>query len=248
MIVFKAKRSKVKFNVKSLDSLINNLLPRLIGTEVWFADLDDCDARSPAKRVVMNAVGTKHYSPKYLAWSLKNSYDIIRRRENKVWQDYVQTFLNAPESLVEMQNFLTVGKVRATVFEGVENFYAMLNSKKYYVTRNIETVARLYAKHFGFNGLYCEVNDKGKVVEQFILNNPWFKYYGCSGDSVEDEEMFDVLKFYSKKKKIDSAITLYCSKKIKDNVDIATTKDRTALVSVMAGYKVLPRYIGLMSL
>lgn len=225
---------------RPLEEVKRELKERFMQAEVWFSDLDDCDAESPAKAIATNAIGTAHSNLRYLLWCLGTGFAIGfkgNRAESKRWEKYVENFLNNEKARKQVKELYIPETAKASLYKGVEEFYSILPAKKFYISRNIEEVISAYASVLGFEGFFSEVTDKGKIVERFLNTHPWIRNYGCSGDSVEDVSVVDVLRFYQFKKKIDTVITLYRAKRpklrAKSSFDVHVGKDRSGLVEIL---------------
>ena len=135
----------------------------------------------------------------------------------------------------ELQAGFTRDNVLASLYSGVEEFYSILRAQKFYMTRNIYPVAFAFGSVLGFSGVFAEEDNKSKRLENFIKACPYFQKYILKGDSVIDEEMNDVLKFYKKCGLIKDAVGMYISKKPKESqmnpeFEMNLGRDYTALV------------------
>jgi hypothetical protein len=230
-----------QLNAQNDSEILQNLSQRLIKTQVWFSDLDDSDAKSPGKEIALkHAVGTSHFNPEYWGWVVETAFTrLIKDKqvaETSSWKNYIDSFLRSPESMKEIQQIFTDEKIERTLFPGVEDFYSLLPAEKYYVTRNISEVAKVYANYLKFQDYFSESDSKGKVVEDFILKNPQIEHYGVSGDSEDDQEMVDVINFYSKRKPIELLVSLYITNsrnKLNDSFLVNISRDRTGLVELI---------------
>ena len=77
------------------------------------------------------------------------------------------------------------------------------------MTRNIEEIARTFARALRIDDVIPEAWDKAKATEQFILANPWFKRYLIKGDSEEDEDVLKVAQYYKKQGSIDDVTGIW---------------------------------------
>jgi len=232
---------------KTIDDIKITLKDRFQGIRVWFSDLDETDADSPAKRIVKRAIGTNYFDPKYLGWCLNTAFSLSlngKSAESITWMRYVNNFLRTKGSIDKVKNFFTEEVVKASLYPGVEEFYSLMDSfstavDKYYLTRNIAEVAQAYAQVLGFNGFFSETEDKCKIVEKFIKDHPEILRYGFAGDSLEDEEAVDVLNHYLHQGTIESVVTLYRGDKpIEEKMKkflVQVPKDRTGLVEILKG-------------
>jgi len=223
--------------------IMKNLFHRLQDVQVWFADMDDSDAYSPAKEIAEKAVGTIYTSPRYLNWCIGTAFALMakgKKAESARWKKYVEKFLRKKRALKDLKEIFTEEKVKKSLYKDVERFYRALPADKYYITRNVREVVEAYAGYLGFKGTFPEADDKGKIVESFINGNPGIKRYGCSGDSIEDECVIDVLDFYRKKGKIEDTIGVYVTEKPEEShtnnkFEVQVSKERGALLEILYG-------------
>jgi len=163
-------------------------------------------------------------SRKYAGWLLGAGWDTLTRNPIKKetvisrrWKKYVDLFLNDEESISALNYRFTTDYIQKSLFPGVEEFYSLLRTQKFYVTRNIYPIAAAYGSILGFSGVLAEEDNKSKRLETFIEKCPYFQRYIIKGDSIGDAEMNDVLRHYLKKKKIKDVVGIYVSKKPKES-------------------------------
>ncbi|MFH0797933.1 MAG: hypothetical protein V1906_00825 [Candidatus Woesearchaeota archaeon] len=222
-------------------NILNDIKHRFANVQVWFSDLDDSDAKSPAKIIAASAIGASRFSLAYIGWCMKALYSSAaagKPSESYLWADYVERFLRGDGALREIKDKFTDDFVSSTLYGGVKEFYSLLSARKYYVTRNIAEVVRPYASLLGFDGYFSEAKDKGRAVDDFVIGNPQVTRYGCSGDSAEDESMLDVLHFYKGRGRISDVVSLYIAgsqNAVSPDFDLATSRDRTGLVALLNG-------------
>lgn len=219
---------------KSNEQIKQEIKERLSSCEAWFADLDDHDAKSPGKRLALNAIGTSHLNPKYLLWCIETGFAwlVHNDAESRQWKKYATNFLRSEKALEDVTKSLTDERIAASLYNGVREFYQLLPAMKIYVTRNILQVAKAYAQYLGFHTIMPEAEEKGIIAERFIQEHPNITRYGCGGNSKEDESMSDILHFYQNQGKI-KAITLHTGKKPNEAFDISIGKDRSGLVKIL---------------
>lgn len=222
---------------KSIKQLRADVRRRVFQSNAWLFDLDETHAVSPGKLIARKAIGTRHYSPSYLAWCAKTFYNWAMREpgvEGKRWAAYVDSFLREQEALDETVRMFDKEMVRKSLYPGVEDFCSLVSdARRFYVTKNIFEVARAYADFLGFNGFYYEAANKADIVEQFFARDrPHLRFYGVEGDSGEDEEMLAVLRFYGK-----DTFGIVCSKEPVDldstTFDINISRDHSGLVKIL---------------
>ena len=184
------------------ESELRTLRQRIKGVQTWFFDLDDNHAPSPAKLIARRAIGTSHFSPKYLQWCAGTALQLTKKgkaAESEIWKEYVDLFLRNEEALAEVQELFTPEYARKSLYPGVEEFCGLIsNSQRFYVTRNIEQGVSAYASILNFDGFFPEADDKERVVEDYVQKHQGIQRYGIEGDSEEDAVMIEVLQFYKK--------------------------------------------------
>jgi len=224
---------KKKFTAFDLKKKINQV-------QVWFFDLDDNHCYSPSKKVAYKALGTSYFSPKFVGWGLQTGLALLsqgKKAESKRWKSYVDSFLTSDESKEKLEKIFTIDYAKKTIYTGVQEFCKFVhdlesNTDSLYITRTVEEIARPYAKVLGVDSVIARADDKAKVVEQYLKENPHIKIFGVDGDSEEDADMIERIKFYEKE-----AIGIYSMKSKKavmnEHFDLATSKDRSTLVKML---------------
>ena len=216
---------------------ILKLRQRVRSVQTWFFDLDNNHAPSPAKTIAKRAIGTSHFSPKYLQWCASTALKLAQKgkaAESEAWKEYVNLFLRNDEARAEVEQLFTPEYALQSLYPGVEKVCGLISgAQRFYVTRNIAEVVSAYASALKFNGFYPEADDKGKLVEIYVKKNPQIQVYGVEGDSEEDIAMIDVLEFY--KKDVVSFYSTNCPKGegIETRFDYSIDKDRTGLVRLL---------------
>jgi len=201
---------------KSRSQIIQDLRKDLSGIEVWFSDLDGSDVYSQAKGIVFDRFLFRFCRDElYRDWVLRSAKRCSTEHPlpyEKLWQEYINGFLNDRDELLRLHKRYTPEKITRSLFPGVREFYTDIipQAQKYYITKNIYLVAQFFAKELGFpaHNIFAEEHHKGQRVQDFIEKNHFIKY-GCSGDSADDEEMHDILKFYQEQGKIAYSRTLF---------------------------------------
>jgi hypothetical protein len=224
------------------------LARRFSAIEVWFSDLDDFDSRSPAKRVAMKALGTRHLDPAYLKWAFGTIVSFLRdgrwRTEISGWKRYYETFLKQDrttdwlkqEAFESLEAFFTPQRIVLLLYPGVREFYASFGARKYLVTRNIERIAYRYSKVLPYTEYYYEVCDKAAVVEAFMALYPEVRFYGSGGDSPEDAAVAELLDYYWRKGRIEKPLCLFKAhspRALDPSFNIYVGKNRTGLVEIL---------------
>jgi len=198
--LFVAVRDKVVTEVTP--EIIKSLQEQVRNVQTWFFDLDDNHAPSPAKQIARSAMGTSHFSSKYLHWGVASALKLAvkgKAAESEIWKEYVDLFLRDEKALADIQRLFTPENARRSLYPGVEEFCGLISdSQRFYVTRNITEVVGAYASALHFNGFFPEAYDKERTVEGYLRKHPEIQRYGVEGDSEEDAAMIEVLQFYKK--------------------------------------------------
>jgi len=234
-LVRENKKLWVAVNDNFPENAQQELRRRANAVQTWFFDLDETHA-FPGKKIVQRALGTSHLSPRYLAWCTKTVWNLVykgKTAESERWQAYINSFLRKEKSLERVAQSFTAESARESLYTGIEEFCSLFpTADKFYVTRNIAEVTRAYVETLCLDGYFAEVNDKGKVVEEYLYDHPHIRRFGVDGDSAEDAEMIKILKFYDRE-----VISFYSmdksNRKIDTNFDVFVSKDRTALVDLL---------------
>ncbi|MBI2667134.1 hypothetical protein HYX13_05985 [Candidatus Woesearchaeota archaeon] len=203
---------------KSRTQIIQDLRKDLSQIEVWFSDLDGSDVDSQAEVIAFNRFFSRFCKNRsYRNWVFHSAKRCFIKKElprSEIWQEYVDIFLRDRNELLFLHKHYTPEKILRSLFSGVREFYTDIipQAQKYYITRNIYLIAKLFAEELGFpdhvSKIFAEEHHKGQRVQDFIEQHTFTKY-GCSGDSKDDEEMHDILKFYEDKGKIEFSLTLF---------------------------------------
>jgi hypothetical protein len=200
--------------------------------ETWFYDLDGTHTKFPAKDIARRAVGTSHFDPKYLSWLTRNCFKYLRDGksvDSVAWGEYVTSFLRSPEALEEVRQFISFDYVQRSLYSGVNACCQRRDKNKCYVTRNIREVAEPFAKILGISEIKAEAFDKAKCIEDYLSTHSTEQFFGVEGDSDEDAEMVDVLRFHKKE-----VVGVYVCDKLTSKpkqFEFATSHDRSALFS-----------------
>lgn len=191
------------------------LKEQILQSDVCLSDLDDTDARSPAKKIVydrLKSLGVIH--PSFWSWCARTGYKLLlkgKSAESEAWRDYVELFLGNPDEREKTRRKFTSEEVQRLLYPGVRELYATLPDGMYksYFTRTIAEVAEIFGHFLGFDVVHHEIFDKEKATTQFVERNSHLKRYFVKGDSDEDTAMLNVLDFYRKHGRIDRIVSCY---------------------------------------
>ncbi|MBR9683154.1 haloacid dehalogenase-like hydrolase [Candidatus Woesearchaeota archaeon] len=221
------------------------LAEQILSCGICVSDLDDCDAKSPAKKLAYGDLKTtRAFDPRFIWWSLTQGAPakFSKSGESKAWKGYIERFLKDEAEIQKAVAKFDPETIRQSLYPGVEDFYQLLSHHnphhyKVYLTRNIVPIAAAYGKFLGFNEVLGKCFDKEKSLERLMMRHS-FPGYFIKGDSEEDEAMLGVLESCKKRKVIDQYITLYRSdkptpKKMNPKFDINIGKNYSGLVEVM---------------
>lgn len=219
----------------------NELLrQRILQADVCISDLDDTDAKSPAKEIAFHDWLRRSFKDeKYRCWLWECSKAKLRegkKAERECWKEYVRLFLGTVKAREQVGRFFSSEKARDSLFPGVLELYGLLSADKYYLTRNIEQITRKYQWVLKFRGVFTEVDEKEKLMEGFILHNPKYKRYFVREDSLNYNGIDDVLRFQVSRGRIEYKVSHYVASKPqeeKHGFDVETGKDQTGLVELL---------------
>jgi len=219
-----------------------NLINRIINAQVCVSDLDDTDALSPAKKIGLDfGHFGKHFG--YWSWIFKTGIDYLslgKNAESQSWKGFVERFLRNPQELQRIVDSLNPTQINSSLFSGVKEFYHGLSPQCYtaYITRNIQEVTSAYAKFLGISETFSEAYDKRRVLENLVDSNPQHRRWIIKGDSDEDKEMLEYLRFKQKNHDIESVVGIKVDKSKPDqNYDLTLFRDYRDLVRMMRNSK-----------
>lgn len=204
--------------------------------DVWFFDLDDNHAPSPAKAIAKRAVGTHYLSPQYILWCAGTAFALATKgkaAESERWTRYVNRFLRKEDALQRIREMFSPEQVVPMLYPGVADYVRALQHKHcFYVTRNIAEVADAFAQVLGIPHSFPETMKKEHIVENFVAQHHETLHFGVDGDSDEDAAMIDILRHHKK-----YVVGVYSMDSkyghLNQLFDIATSKDRTTLVGLL---------------
>jgi hypothetical protein len=207
---------------------------KLKSVDMWFMDLDDNHAPSPAKIIAKRGWGVrKREFLTYLLWCLGTGSALLdgqKGAESKRWKKYVGEFLQDEEARIKVGDLFTPEVVQKSLYPGVEEFCRGRGFRTY-VTRNISEVAAAYARFLDFGNMITEAYDKGKAIENFLVEKPWIKKVGIEGDSEEDGEMISVAK--RRGLEIVSIYSMDKPGEMDSRFDYAVSKSRMGLLGML---------------
>jgi len=217
------------------------LKERILGADVCISDIDDTDAKSPAKNLAYHSlIESKVLNPKFWLWCLETGTKLLadrKKAEIEAWKKYVENFLRDPKELQKIKARFTDKNIEQLLYPGTFELYVLLkDTYKIYITGNIEEIAQKFTNFFGFDEYMAEVFDKEKAAINLVERKPWFKNYFVKGDSKEDELILNVLNFYKKKGKLESITScciVDCKNKINEKFDINIGKNYFGLVQIL---------------
>ncbi|MEK6864362.1 MAG: hypothetical protein AABX27_03660, partial [Nanoarchaeota archaeon] len=118
--------------------------------------------------------------------------------------------------------------------------YSMFpKAAKVFVTRTTDKIAEPYTNALGFDMVLESQYAKRESVDFMMGVFPDLKRFAVFGDSEEDLEMVDYLRFKLKKGSIDTLVSIYVAKserKANLNFDASIGRDYSALVELVKKY------------
>ncbi|MCD4666181.1 hypothetical protein K8R47_00010 [archaeon] len=188
----------------------NELNNQLIRCDVCISDLDQTDAKSPAKQIAWEKFFTlkthyqiiKKFEFEFYKWCLETGYKLIgdgEEAETELWEKYISLFLQDSKECERVSQMFTEEFIQKLLYPGIKEFYSELpDMSKFYITRNIREVTKIFADYLGFidtMNVHGE-SDKKTRTERFLTEHPQFKRYLVKGDREEDKEILKVLRHY----------------------------------------------------
>ncbi|MDD4878241.1 MAG: hypothetical protein PHO02_04355 [Candidatus Nanoarchaeia archaeon] len=220
---------------------------RLYHSNIILSDLDDTLAKSPMKKVAYGFLKRPDMlaNPKFIAWCAKAAWKKAvkgKKAESELGREFVEKFLDGRErkKLEEKMSFDYMDELRESAFPGVFSFYSMLpNAMKIIVTRSIHEIAWAYRCALDFDFSMEEQYDKKKSVDFIMRVFPKLKRYAIFGDSAEDEEMVDYLRFQLVKGSIDTLVSVHIAKsekKANPDFDCSIGRNYSSLAELISKY------------
>lgn len=219
----------------------SELVKKILSADTILSDLDGTDT-SAAKQVFFDFLKEPKYflNPAFLAWLACAGGNYVvnvlhgQNAESQIAREFICKFLRQEKDLSRITSKYDEEFARSTLFSGIKEFYGLLpnNSLKIYVSRNIKDVLQAYMQATKSNEALSEQFDKKKSVEKIIKKYPNQKKFVVRGDTVEDEEMADYLKYLKLKETIDDVIFIHVAKNSRHynpRADLNTSRNHGAL-------------------
>lgn len=216
--------------------------------DIAVSDIDDTIALSPSKKAAIRIVtGGMLRHPSLLKWAAKAACRRYfskngKKHEPGLWKELVP-LLGARE-IEQAKEIITPEYASSSFYKGVPEFYSFIpNAKKVFVTRSLECIAESYRIAAGFDAALSMQFDKKKSAREIISRFPSCRRHVFLGDSAEDEDALDYLKFLRKYVKIDALVSVYVAKSQKSansNFDISIGRDYTCLDDLLKIYTPTP--------
>lgn len=194
---------------------MGDLRRRILRAQVCISDLDDTDAPSPAKRIVLrHLLSWRALDPRFVAWMASSALAVLRNlpepklAESARWRSYVATFLAGRRPLERARSMFDKATVKESLYPGVIELSKLLPGHKLYLTRNVLCVGEAYARLLGVHRVVPELYDKRAFIEDFIRNSTPTRFF-VKGDSREDEEMIDVLRWHQQEGRVEDVVGCY---------------------------------------
>lgn len=221
----------------------HELIERVMGSDLLISDLDETAAKSPMKWAVYSFLCRPKMlaKPKFLQWCAKAAYNKImhgRAAESELSREFTETFLRDEKELKRLESIITEEYALKSFYPSALDFYAMLPSKmkKVFVTRSIKQTADVYCRAAGFDKALAEQYDKKASVRHVRSMFPNNRRVIFIGDSKEDEEALDYLKFLWNYVKFDTLLSIYVAKSPEEcswKFDINIGRDYSLLVELL---------------
>jgi len=226
---------------------IPDLRKKILEAQVCISDLDDTDARSPAKEIGIyrNLFRKRMFNPRFFLWALNGLVKYVKKRKNvesECWKEYIELFLRDQNELANVKKSFDKYEIKRLVYQGVKEFYSLLpNTYKVYFSRNIIEIVNIFGTYLGFNELHAEVHDKEMETVLFVekdlksRNKKPFTKYLVRGDSIEEEGILEALDFYKRKGRIEYVVSCFRTTREKENPKFSVNVGNTdmGLVSLL---------------
>jgi len=222
-----------------------DLIRRMYDADLMISDFDETDAPSPAKRIAYKSLLTPSYwSSRYLPWVFLTGFDLLlhgKGVESEAWYKFLR--LIPPKELERIKQEYTMEYARKRLYDGVPDFYQILpNSKKVSMSRGIREFLEGFGKVLG-SEIKERSFDKRETTKTILRENPGKTRVILRGDSAEDRESATYLIDKKGRRELDDVVTVNVVKSRKDVdpfYDINTSRNHTALVSLMRGLLPMP--------
>jgi len=234
------------------EDLDKRVIPILFNSrDTGIFDLDDCDALSPAKRIVYeHAKSGGVFNPKFVYWAFSCGVmaGFDKRREGEAFRKYAGLFLDEKKKSNRLErvykDFKKKGVIGGMVFSGVKEFYDSLppDMERVYFTRNIGLVGEIFAEYLGVDYVYPKVIDKAEALENYIENDVMFSRNLLIKEDFEDDalQMIGVLDYFRGRKS--SRVEDYLSVLVSDDsgycpsdFDFVISRNHKGLVELING-------------
>ncbi len=216
----------------------------IMRSDMLVSDLDDTAAKSPSKAAVFHFLRDTRMlaKPAFVKWAFKAGYTRLKdgkKAESGLWKEFTESFLRDKQAIQSLEKRLTADYVSKRFFPGALEFYAELpkGMKRVYMTRSINAIAEHFRQAAGFDTALAEQYDKAGAVREITKRFPEKRRYVLIGDSDEDSEALDYLKFLWRYVKIDTLVSIYVAEndgKINKRFDINIGRDYTGLAKLVS--------------
>lgn len=220
-----------------------DLVERLLSSDIMVSDLDGTDAPSPAKEIAYTSLKRPKYlsDPRFWLWCISTEYKLIKNGKNaesETWATFVEKFLRNPKELEKLKQKYTPEFVASKFYQGVIDFYRLMspNMIKIYLTRNIKEVAEAYKQSASFDEVMAEQFDKENSIKRISHRYPERRRFVVKGDSPEDEQMLKVLIHGKQRGKFNQVTSIYVADSanhLNPNFDINIGRNYKGLVELL---------------
>ncbi|MFH1065778.1 MAG: hypothetical protein V1734_04715 [Nanoarchaeota archaeon] len=217
---------------------------RLYHSDIILSDLDDTIAKSPAKKLAYSFLRRADmlFNSQFIAWCSKAVWKKAvhgKKAESELGKEFIEKFIMTQKDKI-IESIITPEYAESSLFPGIKELYSMLqNASKVIVTRTTEAIAEPYGNALGFD-MMLDIQYTKKDSVDFVMDVfPDLKKYAVFGDSEEDEEMADYLRFKLVKGEIDTLVSIHVAKserKANLNFDCAIGRDYSALAELVKKY------------
>lgn len=152
-----------------------DLVRRILNSDILISDLDDTVAPSPAETVVLDYFKNPKnvYDMRFLEWFFISLYNFVKKgvlAKPEIWKNFVKLFLSDSKELEMLRQIYTPEFAKSTLYRGVLEFYSLLPETmiKIYITENIKVIADAYRQAAGFDEVICEPSNKAQSIDEVL--------------------------------------------------------------------------------
>ena len=223
----------------------SSLAKKIREADIILADLDGTDTSSGYSLVLYSLNQPEFFSTiKFWKYLAKSAYLYAKKRkksESEIWKNWINTFYRDKSHLKNVREMYTPKFANSELYKGVREFYDTLrgDALRVYVSRNLDEVIEAFSKTLAFNDFFAEQFNKKDSVKQILERFPHRKRFIVKGDTAEDEEMFDELKYWKKVEQINDVYFINIAnheRNYNPRADVNSSRNQLALAEWLKQY------------